>query len=586
MVALTGPPIRPGWARRLWECSLPRYGGRRCRSKSGREPDPAGRRRPGPPRGGDGRSPRRWDAGEAVAVLDAAAPPAALDARAGPPAPDPPPRRRRPAGLAGRRPRRPTTSAPSCSPRAPPGRPKAVELDRRRLRRGRAGLQRSARPGPRRPVAGLPAPPPRGGARDPGPGPDRRPGRDAVHRRLRPRRGRRRAGAARARRSCPLVPTMLAAPPRRRTRRSHQYRRIVLGGAPLPPASPRARRTQAGAPVVDAYGLSETGGGCVLDGRPIPGAEVELGARRRDPGPRRDGDARLPLRCRRHPRRAAGRLAPDRRRRAHGPTTAPLVVVDRRRDLVISGGVNVSPTAVEQVLADASPGRRRVRHRRARRASGANGSSRSSSSPPTRPNPTWRSCAPSPATACAPPSCPARSSSSRRSPAPRAARPNAGASPSRADPAVRSARARRPARVVPGRTGLRAHAGAGPDGRRRVRRRRAAALRRPGAPRPGPALGPAPRARRGAVVVGGAEGHPDAEPPQPPGGANRGPPAPLPGLRGRHPRRPVRRGHDADLGPRHVRAREAPATTRSSSPSTGHASTESTRCSAPAATSG
>ena len=56
----------------------------------------------------------------------------------------------------------------------------------------------------------------------------------------------------------------------------HTYRHIVTGGAPLP-GPLRRRAEQAGAHVVDAYGLSETGGGCVLDGRPIPGTEVELG---------------------------------------------------------------------------------------------------------------------------------------------------------------------------------------------------------------------------------------------------------------------------------------------------------------------
>ena len=56
----------------------------------------------------------------------------------------------------------------------------------------------------------------------------------------------------------------------------HEYRRIVVGGAPLP-ATLRARAEAAHAPVIDAYGLSETGGGFVLDGHPIPGAEVRLG---------------------------------------------------------------------------------------------------------------------------------------------------------------------------------------------------------------------------------------------------------------------------------------------------------------------
>jgi o-succinylbenzoate---CoA ligase len=146
-----------------------------------------------------------------------------------------------------------------------------------------------------------------------------------------------------------LVPTML-----RRLLDAdaplHQYRRLVLGGAPLP-GPLRGRAAQVGAPVVDAYGLSETGGGCVLDGRPIPGAEVELGV----------GDE---IRVRGAMVMRGYRFDVDATRAALGDgwlrtgdagawaDDGSLVVVDRRRDLVISGGVNVSPTAVEQALAE------------------------------------------------------------------------------------------------------------------------------------------------------------------------------------------------------------------------------------------
>jgi len=129
----------------------------------------------------------------------------------------------------------------------------------------------------------------------------------------------------------------------------HEYRRIVTGGAPLPDAL-RDRAGQAGAHVVDAYGLSETGGGFVLDGRPIPGAEVELGV---------DDEVRVrgPMVMRGYRFDAAAtRAALDDGWLRTGDVGAwaddgSLLVVDRRRDLIISGGVNVSPTAVEQVLA-------------------------------------------------------------------------------------------------------------------------------------------------------------------------------------------------------------------------------------------
>ncbi len=128
-----------------------------------------------------------------------------------------------------------------------------------------------------------------------------------------------------------------------------RYRRIVVGGAPFPPAL-RARAEAAGAPVVDAYGLSETFGGFLVDGRPILGAEARLA----------DDDELLvagPMVMRGY------RLDPDATRRvlvdgwlhtgdvATRDPDGALRIVDRRRDLVITGGVNVSPTAVELVLA-------------------------------------------------------------------------------------------------------------------------------------------------------------------------------------------------------------------------------------------
>ena len=53
------------------------------------------------------------------------------------------------------------------------------------------------------------------------------------------------------------------------------FRHIITGGAPLPPAL-RSRAHSASAVVTDAYGLSETWGGVMLDGVPIPGADVML----------------------------------------------------------------------------------------------------------------------------------------------------------------------------------------------------------------------------------------------------------------------------------------------------------------------
>jgi o-succinylbenzoate---CoA ligase len=144
-----------------------------------------------------------------------------------------------------------------------------------------------------------------------------------------------------------LVPTMLrrllaagAGPAR--------FRRVLLGGGPLPADLLQAAAGRVG--LVRTYGLTETFGGVVHDGHPLEGVELRV-----DP----DGEieVRGPMLFRRYrgdPARTAavlrdgwlrtgdlGRLEPDGR----------LVVLGRRDDLVISGGVTVHPLEVEAVLA-------------------------------------------------------------------------------------------------------------------------------------------------------------------------------------------------------------------------------------------
>jgi len=130
-----------------------------------------------------------------------------------------------------------------------------------------------------------------------------------------------------------------------------RFRAIVTGGAPLPPAV-RERAEAVGGRVVDTYGLSETWGGVLLDGVPLPGAEFEIGE---------DGDVfvrgAMVMRGYRFDETATaaattadgwfctgdvGRIGSDGR----------IVITDRRHEVIITGGVNVSPTAVEAVLAD------------------------------------------------------------------------------------------------------------------------------------------------------------------------------------------------------------------------------------------
>jgi O-succinylbenzoic acid--CoA ligase len=52
---------------------------------------------------------------------------------------------------------------------------------------------------------------------------------------------------------------------------------VLVGGAALDPAL-RARAEAAGARLVETYGMTETCGGCVYDGLPLPGVEIGLAA--------------------------------------------------------------------------------------------------------------------------------------------------------------------------------------------------------------------------------------------------------------------------------------------------------------------
>lgn len=130
-----------------------------------------------------------------------------------------------------------------------------------------------------------------------------------------------------------------------------RFRSVLLGGGPIP-AALLERARGAGVTVHTTYGLSETFGGCVHDGHPLDGVEITL-------APDEEILVRGPVVMREyHGDADATRTAftEDGRLRTgdvgHIDHSGRLHVLDRRRDLVITGGVNVSPTAVEQVLAE------------------------------------------------------------------------------------------------------------------------------------------------------------------------------------------------------------------------------------------
>jgi O-succinylbenzoic acid--CoA ligase len=116
---------------------------------------------------------------------------------------------------------------------------------------------------------------------------------------------------------------------------------VLLGGAAAP-AELLERARSAGVRVVTSYGMSETSGGCVYDGVPLDGVEVDVAERVRVRGPV---------------------LAEAYR---HGPLRDPdgwfttsdvgewrdgrLVVLGRADDVVVTGGEKVTPAAVEAEL--------------------------------------------------------------------------------------------------------------------------------------------------------------------------------------------------------------------------------------------
>ena len=173
---------------------------------------------------------------------------------------------------------------------------------------------------------------------------------------------RRSTGAAACRLYVSLVPTQLV-----RVLQDPQARRalagadaVLLGGAAADPAL-LARARRAGITVVTSYGMSETGGGCVYDGRPLGGVELAIqdpdadGAGRilisgpvlaegylhpadRMPGAAEDFHESAGRRLLATSDR--GRLRPDGR----------LEVLGRLDDVIITGGVKVEPRRVEEAL--------------------------------------------------------------------------------------------------------------------------------------------------------------------------------------------------------------------------------------------
>ncbi|RRD51943.1 hypothetical protein EII12_06630 [Buchananella hordeovulneris] len=144
-----------------------------------------------------------------------------------------------------------------------------------------------------------------------------------------------------------LVPTQLtrALADPAATAQLARLRAVLVGGASLAPAV-GARARAAGVPVVRTYGMSETAGGCVYNGRPLPGVRVAAGR----------GRLRLA-----GPMLAEGYLdEPTSAAFADGwhvtndvgeVTDGVVDVWGRADDVVITGGEKVHPARVEEALA-------------------------------------------------------------------------------------------------------------------------------------------------------------------------------------------------------------------------------------------
>lgn len=129
-----------------------------------------------------------------------------------------------------------------------------------------------------------------------------------------------------------------------------RFSAVLVGGAPL--AGPvRAEAEGRGISIVQTYGMSETGGGCVYDGVPLSGVEVRIdGDEVLLRGPVLfDGYAGDPVRT-----AAAFRdgwlVTND---RGHWAADGRLRIDGRADDIIISGGVKVPARAVASQLAGA-----------------------------------------------------------------------------------------------------------------------------------------------------------------------------------------------------------------------------------------
>ena len=150
-----------------------------------------------------------------------------------------------------------------------------------------------------------------------------------------------------------LVPTQLhrALGDAAVTQRLRAFDLILLGGAPLG-AGLRERAGDAGLAVVESYGMSETSGGVVWDGKPLPGVWIGLCDGRVSIGGPTLFDGYLDDPAATAEAMEEGTLLTHDRGRWEG---GRLVITGRVDDVVISGGVNVDLAEVRAAAAHLDP---------------------------------------------------------------------------------------------------------------------------------------------------------------------------------------------------------------------------------------
>lgn len=126
-----------------------------------------------------------------------------------------------------------------------------------------------------------------------------------------------------------------------------QCTQVLVGGGPLP-EQVRAQAADAGIALTSTYGATETAGGCVYDGRALPGVEVRIDER----GEVWIGGPTVALGYRCDPAASAARFVDGWYRTADAGQVRQdrLVVTGRLDDIVIVNGVNISLHAIEEVV--------------------------------------------------------------------------------------------------------------------------------------------------------------------------------------------------------------------------------------------